>query len=614
MEKIKLVIWDLDDTFWKGTLSEEGIQVIQRNIDLVKTLTDRGIINSIVSKNDYEKAKDKLIELGVWEYFVFPSIEWTPKGSAIKNIIEQCQLRDVNVLFLDDNHLNLNEARFYNPNLHAEFPDFIDKILTHKAFKGKDDTSHSRLQQYKILEKKASARREYDDNLKFLESSNIRIEFLKEDQVRSNIERLAEILERTNQLNFTKIRSNRREIEALLNDEAYESSLIRVRDNFGDYGLVGFYALHRKDHHLRHFVFSCRIINLGIPQYVYSFLDFPSLEIIPEVVEKLDRSTPHWISRIESSDPVTVPVKHMEKSEEKKKIFFKGGCDLSQMLFYLKEKDIEVHEETNYVGKNNLPIHQEHSIVLLDCVALSMEDIEFIQQADFIPFTDENFYNTSIFDADYDCLIFSVLMDYSQQVFRHRSRNILLPFGGYYNVWTDEKDHEAILRSYQKRNIPLTRETLERFSDEFEHIGQIRPEEFTRNLAEIRKAVPPRIPIIFINGAELESPIPSERAATQRHILMNAALERFIRDSDNTYLLDVREVVDNQKKIHGNIRHYNRESYKALSVNLLSLLNEVLNEDISAKLSLKMKLLDRLEKAKISFVKPIRYLKNTFSG
>ena len=65
MNKIKLVIWDLDETFCKGTLSEEGIEVIEKNILIIRELTNRGIINSIVSKNDFTQAKHKLIELGI---------------------------------------------------------------------------------------------------------------------------------------------------------------------------------------------------------------------------------------------------------------------------------------------------------------------------------------------------------------------------------------------------------------------------------------------------------------------------------------------------------------------------------------------------------------------
>ena len=48
-DKIKLIVWDLDDTFWKGTLSEEHIEPIASNIELVKILAQRGIVSAICS-------------------------------------------------------------------------------------------------------------------------------------------------------------------------------------------------------------------------------------------------------------------------------------------------------------------------------------------------------------------------------------------------------------------------------------------------------------------------------------------------------------------------------------------------------------------------------------
>ena len=38
--KIKLVIWDLDETFWKGTLSEEGIDFVEKNKEVVVELSN----------------------------------------------------------------------------------------------------------------------------------------------------------------------------------------------------------------------------------------------------------------------------------------------------------------------------------------------------------------------------------------------------------------------------------------------------------------------------------------------------------------------------------------------------------------------------------------------
>ena len=76
-------------------------------------LTNHGVINSISSKNDYFEAKEKLEDLKVWDYFVFPSIEWKPKGPLVKNLISNMQLRPENCLFIDDNISNLKEVQFY---------------------------------------------------------------------------------------------------------------------------------------------------------------------------------------------------------------------------------------------------------------------------------------------------------------------------------------------------------------------------------------------------------------------------------------------------------------------------------------------------------------------
>ena len=85
--QIKLIIWDLDDTFWKGTLSEGGVIIPDEHINLIKNLTDAGIVNSICSKNDWEPVKAELEKVGLLEFFVFPSVNWEPKGQRIKKLI-----------------------------------------------------------------------------------------------------------------------------------------------------------------------------------------------------------------------------------------------------------------------------------------------------------------------------------------------------------------------------------------------------------------------------------------------------------------------------------------------------------------------------------------------
>src|SRR5262249_22321881 len=128
MESVKLVIWDLDETFWGGTLSEGGIEYRPANHEIVLELSRRGVVNSISSKNDLAAARQALESRGIWEYFVFSKIAWKPKGEMIAQTVEEMGLRAVNVLFIDDNPQNLEEARYYNPGIRTAGPAVLAEL------------------------------------------------------------------------------------------------------------------------------------------------------------------------------------------------------------------------------------------------------------------------------------------------------------------------------------------------------------------------------------------------------------------------------------------------------------------------------------------------------
>ena len=162
--KVKLIIWDLDDTFWKGTLSEGEIHPVPSNIELIKKLTNRGIINSICSKNDREPVEKKLKEFDVDYYFVFNSIDWQPKGQRTKKLIEDMGLRPVNVLFLDDNEVNLNEVSYYCNGIMTGGPEEIKELESFIDSTNEKKKKHSRLNQYKVLEKKQTDKSHFSSN------------------------------------------------------------------------------------------------------------------------------------------------------------------------------------------------------------------------------------------------------------------------------------------------------------------------------------------------------------------------------------------------------------------------------------------------------------------
>jgi FkbH-like protein len=590
MESIKLVVWDLDETFWKGTLSEEGAEPIQANIDLVKELTNRGIINSIASKNDFDLAKKKLLELGIWSYFVFPAIEWKPKGILIKQIIENLQLRDVNVLFLDDNHMNLNEAIFYSPNLHVKSEEFVDEILTHPAFQGKIDKDHTRLKQYKILEEKSISKFNFDSNIEFLKDSEIKLQLITD--ISDHAGRLQELIARSNQLNFTKIRIDDEALNNLIENPDLENVAIRVFDKYGDYGIVGFYSYDRQSHRLDHFVFSCRILNLGVPQFIFNKLGKPDLTIIPDVAESLDGPEPEWINETDF-DGENLNSKTPSNTNFAK-VVYKGGCEYDQLIFLLKNNNIDVTREVNYVTSDNVPVRQYHTESILDTVRLTAQQKKTITGNDLTIFTDEEYFDTTVFPANYDCLILNTKMDYTQIIYEHKTEKFKIPAGGFGDDYLNPLHHERMLKSLRERYVKgISSDYFHKFQENFQSLGRITTGQFINNLHELRNLIPVRIPIILINQPELESTKNQSPEVFDRYREMNGALEKFIDEAENCHLLDIRLFVNHESHLESDISHFKRKYYREISLELLKLLNSLVTKKINTDFSLRSLLIDR---------------------
>ncbi len=339
--KVKLVIWDLDETFWRGTLTEGGIAHVESNIEMVRELSKRGIINSICSKNDYEQAREKLSECGIWDHFVFPSISFNPKGKAIAEMIEGAALRPQNVLFLDDNPSNLEEAKFFNPGIMTANPvDVLENLLGHPSLAGKPDPELTRLKQYQFLQRKVEERDATAlSNEDFLRASNIRVTI--DYDIESNMDRILELINRTNQLNYTKKRVETPEQVAefrdYLNQFGIYAGCVNAVDNYGDYGMVGFFLGQQrpKKKNLVHFVFSCRTMNMGIEQYVYEMLNRPEIDIVGPVSYGLDTHDKiDWINTGESGQDGAV-------ARPNPKLLLLGGCDLLQLASYCSTDRLE---------------------------------------------------------------------------------------------------------------------------------------------------------------------------------------------------------------------------------------------------------------------------------
>ena len=132
------------------------------------------------------------------------------------------------------------------------------------------------------LEQKRTAMRTSSDNLAFLRASEIAVDI--EFDIEPHIDRAIELINRTNQLNFTKLRLSddiekaRSTLRAALSRQNVRAGLVKVRDRYGDYGFVGFYLIHLWK--LEHFCFSCRTLGMGIEVWLFELFGKPGIHFV----------------------------------------------------------------------------------------------------------------------------------------------------------------------------------------------------------------------------------------------------------------------------------------------------------------------------------------------
>ncbi len=578
---LKLVVWDLDDTLWSGTLSEGEVELDPARAELVRTLNRRGIVNAICSKNDLAAARARLEAEGLWEEFVFPSIDWTPKGPRIARIVEDMQLRPPNVLFVDDNVTNLQEALHFVPSLQIAGPELLDRLLSLPQAAGKDDSALTRLAQYRTLERKAADRAALEEgsNEDFLRSCEIRVAIAPVGP--QDHERVRELVNRSNQLNFTKSRLSEEQLAALLAEPGRETRVVRVRDRYGDYGLCGFYSLAGGT--LTDYVFSCRILHMGVEQWLHARLGGPDVTVRGDVAATLDApASVDWIT-LDDGDRDgaggardgaggAVAAAPPRRRFGSSRVLLKGGCDLWLLNGFLGGS---ILNEFTYPSPSGAEVHADHTEILRrdseEVMAAYGEEIERI------PFLDRAAYRSRVVRSpkSLGTVIFSVLMDYTQGLYGLRGGDLVVPYGQLDNDATDPDNWPQLERRYGE--VGLDRAFLEWFAERFEFRGAIGPDAFKENIRWLAGRLRPRTRLVLINGAEVPLENPREPDRHRRHIVMNRALEEVAAELGDVAVCDVRKFVTSPDDFKDNIRHYKRETYLRMAQELAGIVSDDLD-------------------------------------
>lgn len=274
-KKIKLVIWDLDNTLWNGVLVEDkNVKLNKDLVELIKKLDSCGVVNSIASKNEEKDVLVKLKELAIDDYFVFKKINWHPKSVNIAKTISQMNINANSVVFVDDNPFERNEVLLKLPSVTCLDPTEIEAFTHSARFKMiVTEDSKKRRNTYKMLESLKKEEDDWNGDINdFLRSCDISLTIsVPTDKV---IPRCYELLQRTNQLNSSGRRLSMEEVRRIVDDNSYDCYVLNSSDKFGDYGIVGFLIvkLNDKEAVVTDFVISCRVANKKIEPSLINFL------------------------------------------------------------------------------------------------------------------------------------------------------------------------------------------------------------------------------------------------------------------------------------------------------------------------------------------------------
>ena len=567
--KIKLVIWDLDETLWNGTLSEDVVSLPEENKNLILTLTDIGVVNSICSKNDESKVALKLKELDLEEYFVFKSIDWTAKGNRVKNLVIDMQLRFPNVLFIDDNASNLEEVKYFCPGIMTSTPDIIPNLIDWSKKQIPNDKTHKRLAQYKILEEKANKKTTFNSNEEFLMSSHINLE-IKSDCL-EHIDRIADLVMRSNQLNFTKKRDSVEKLKVLINDCSYNCGYVKVSDDFGDYGIVGFYAI--KDNRCEHFLFSCRTLGMGIEQYTFNYLNRPHIDIVGEVVSDLSSTElPKWINQNTVSENKTGNVINNAKAHS---VLIKGPCDLYQVFPFIGKSDC-IDTEFTYVLKNGSTVETTaHTTHIVEAMRLSQEQKELVVNE--LPFLDLGVYNDNIFKYPYKVVVLSLLQDCNLGVYRRKVTGERFSFLEFTSDMTNPNNYDKLIN--KKCNVggfEFTLDFLKEFTEKYEFIGRNTPDVILENIQIIRDNLNENTVLVLMLGTEVYYDMGENIAYKDRHIFhkkLNDKIRKWAKNQNNVELIDVNKYVKKQSDFYDHINHYIKPVYYNIAKDIVEIIN-----------------------------------------
>ena len=278
----KVLVCDLDNTLWGGVIGEDGMtgikvgpeypgatfQALQRAL---LDLSRKGILLAVCSKNNLDDAMEAIEKhpgmLVRAKHFAAVRINWTDKAQNLREIAQELNVGVDSLAFIDDNPFEREQVRAALPevtviDLSKNPMEYASAVRNCAVFErltlSSEDQQRSAM--YTEQKQRASAEQTFqskEDFFRYLEQ-----EADLDPVTELTLARVSQLTQKTNQFNLTTRRYTETQIAEMATKPEWNIFSIKVRDRFGDHGLVGVAITHdeRDQCEVDTFLLSCRVI------------------------------------------------------------------------------------------------------------------------------------------------------------------------------------------------------------------------------------------------------------------------------------------------------------------------------------------------------------------
>jgi len=287
----KVLVLDLDNTLWGGVVADDGLEGIELGDTsprgeafkafqkYIASLKARGVLLAVCSKNDLARAMEPFAKhpemvLRMEDMVAFKA-NWEPKSENIRQMARELNLGLDSFVFVDDNPAEIDIVQQFAPDVTTILlgPDpaaYVAQLQDCRLFEPKNITAEDaqRTSQYHSAAQRQALEATVTDMNSYLDSlqmESVICEFLPVD-----VPRLSQLINKSNQFNLTTCRRSEAEVLAVMQDPRFIGFSVRLKDRFGDHGLISIVIGETTGEVMRidTWLMSCRVLKRQVEEVV----------------------------------------------------------------------------------------------------------------------------------------------------------------------------------------------------------------------------------------------------------------------------------------------------------------------------------------------------------